>query len=377
MRACAWWTPSRACWWSGRYSKIYGLSGLRAGYAVSSDARLLAAAAPVLGVNALSQAAVEHALQHGDAEIERRRHAVVARAPLPNRPAARARRGRDRQPGQLPLDPTRRPERRRAGERPPPAGRNSCAGRPARRGPPHTRGRAQRAGVEAPAARDREPALGRLRRRSGGRPGRHAAGPGRRRPPRSPAAGGARRALRPAHPALRHLLLRVTRLTARVPVLPVFAPRIRFTRSTRLISTGSWKGLGKLGIAENEKIGNPLGTGIERRVVDLAAQRAGERPVPKDRLIGDLAGRQYGVVSRSQLLAMGIGAGAIQHARAQATTSTGSTGAYTRLATWRLCRSRARWPRCWRAGQRRRNQPSLGGRGVAPAARRSMTRRST
>ena len=45
------------------FSKIYGLSGLRAGYAVSSDARLLAAAAPVLGINALSQAAVEHALR--------------------------------------------------------------------------------------------------------------------------------------------------------------------------------------------------------------------------------------------------------------------------------------------------------------------------
>jgi histidinol-phosphate aminotransferase len=59
------------------FSKIYGLSGLRAGYAVGSDARLLAAAAPVLGVNALSQAAVEHALRHGDAEIERRRRAVV------------------------------------------------------------------------------------------------------------------------------------------------------------------------------------------------------------------------------------------------------------------------------------------------------------
>ena len=37
------------------FSKIYGLSGLRAGYAVSSDARLLAAAAPVLGVNALTR----------------------------------------------------------------------------------------------------------------------------------------------------------------------------------------------------------------------------------------------------------------------------------------------------------------------------------
>jgi histidinol-phosphate aminotransferase len=59
------------------FSKIYGLSGLRAGYAAGSDARLLAAAAPVLGVNALSQAAVEYALQHGDAEIARRRQAVV------------------------------------------------------------------------------------------------------------------------------------------------------------------------------------------------------------------------------------------------------------------------------------------------------------
>jgi histidinol-phosphate aminotransferase len=59
------------------FSKIYGLSGLRAGYAVGSDARLLAAAAPVLGVNALTQAAVEHALRNGDAEIERRRHAVA------------------------------------------------------------------------------------------------------------------------------------------------------------------------------------------------------------------------------------------------------------------------------------------------------------
>ena len=59
------------------FSKIYGLSGLRAGYAVGSDARLLAASAPVLGVNALTQAAVEHALRNGDAEIERRRHSVA------------------------------------------------------------------------------------------------------------------------------------------------------------------------------------------------------------------------------------------------------------------------------------------------------------
>ena len=58
------------------FSKAYGLSGLRVGYAVSGDASLLAAVAPVLGVNALSQAAVEHALRTGDAEIDRRRQAV-------------------------------------------------------------------------------------------------------------------------------------------------------------------------------------------------------------------------------------------------------------------------------------------------------------
>jgi hypothetical protein len=34
--------------------------------------------------------------------------------------------------------------------------------------------------------------------------------------------------------------------------------------------------------------------------------------VPKDRLIGDLAARQFGIVARKQLLAMGIGAGAIE-----------------------------------------------------------------
>jgi histidinol-phosphate aminotransferase len=59
------------------FSKIYGLSGLRAGYAVSSDAHLLAAVAPVLGINEMTQAAVEYALRTGDAEIERRRQAVA------------------------------------------------------------------------------------------------------------------------------------------------------------------------------------------------------------------------------------------------------------------------------------------------------------
>ena len=58
------------------FSKIYGLSGLRAGYAVGSDTQLLAAVSPVLGVNTLTQAALEYALRRGDAEIERRRLAV-------------------------------------------------------------------------------------------------------------------------------------------------------------------------------------------------------------------------------------------------------------------------------------------------------------
>ena len=59
------------------FSKIYGLSGLRAGYAIGSDPRILAATAPVLGVNALTQAAIEYALRNGDGEIQRRRHAVA------------------------------------------------------------------------------------------------------------------------------------------------------------------------------------------------------------------------------------------------------------------------------------------------------------
>ncbi len=61
------------------FSKIYGLSGLRAGYAVGSSASsaLLEAISPVLGVNTLTQAAVLQALKIGGAEIERRRHAVI------------------------------------------------------------------------------------------------------------------------------------------------------------------------------------------------------------------------------------------------------------------------------------------------------------
>ena len=61
------------------FSKVYGLSGLRAGYAVGSRQAggLLESLAPVLGVNALTQAGIEQALKIGDPEVERRRAMVI------------------------------------------------------------------------------------------------------------------------------------------------------------------------------------------------------------------------------------------------------------------------------------------------------------
>jgi histidinol-phosphate aminotransferase len=59
------------------FSKIYGLSGLRAGYAVGGSTELLDAIAPVLGVNALTQAAVDQALKIGGPEVQRRRETVI------------------------------------------------------------------------------------------------------------------------------------------------------------------------------------------------------------------------------------------------------------------------------------------------------------
>jgi histidinol-phosphate aminotransferase len=61
------------------FSKIYGLSGLRVGYAVGSPASpsLLNALAPVLGINILTQAAVAQALKTGEREISRRRSVVI------------------------------------------------------------------------------------------------------------------------------------------------------------------------------------------------------------------------------------------------------------------------------------------------------------
>jgi histidinol-phosphate aminotransferase len=61
------------------FSKIYGLSGLRAGYAVGSTAAgaVLDAIAPVLGVNALTQSAIDQALKIAGPDVERRRAMVV------------------------------------------------------------------------------------------------------------------------------------------------------------------------------------------------------------------------------------------------------------------------------------------------------------
>jgi histidinol-phosphate aminotransferase len=61
------------------FSKIWGLSGLRAGYVVGSRASgdVLAGLAPALGVNVLTQAGLQQAIKIGDREIERRRRLVA------------------------------------------------------------------------------------------------------------------------------------------------------------------------------------------------------------------------------------------------------------------------------------------------------------
>src|SRR5919202_4290968 len=61
------------------FSKIYGLSGLRAGYAVGSPAAasLLSSISPTLGINVLTQAGITYALEMGEREIDRRRELVV------------------------------------------------------------------------------------------------------------------------------------------------------------------------------------------------------------------------------------------------------------------------------------------------------------
>jgi histidinol-phosphate aminotransferase len=61
------------------FSKIYGLSGLRAGYVVGSTASsdVLSALAPALGISVLTQAGMAQALKIGDPEIARRRALVI------------------------------------------------------------------------------------------------------------------------------------------------------------------------------------------------------------------------------------------------------------------------------------------------------------
>ena len=61
------------------FSKAYGLSGLRIGYAVGSrdSAEMLTRIAPVLGVNALSQAAADYAVGIAGRELGQRRRLVA------------------------------------------------------------------------------------------------------------------------------------------------------------------------------------------------------------------------------------------------------------------------------------------------------------
>ena len=120
------------------FSKVYGLSGVRAGYAVASNAstKLLDAMSPVLGVNALTQSAVAQALKIGGPEVESRRASVIrerahlmevlAELPLDVTPSA----------GQLRLDGGRRHVGLRAGQRAEEGERAGGARRPARRGRP-------------------------------------------------------------------------------------------------------------------------------------------------------------------------------------------------------------------------------------------------
>ena len=85
------------------FSKVYGMAGLRAGYVVGSTeaSRELEAIAPPLGVNSLTQVAVEHALTHGDGEVDRRRNLVIEQRKRDPGRAPGPARGRPPEPGQL------------------------------------------------------------------------------------------------------------------------------------------------------------------------------------------------------------------------------------------------------------------------------------
>lgn len=61
------------------FSKVYGLSGLRIGYAIgaAAESQLLQSIGPALGVNTLSESAARQSLAIGDREIAKRRATVL------------------------------------------------------------------------------------------------------------------------------------------------------------------------------------------------------------------------------------------------------------------------------------------------------------
>ena len=102
------------------FSKVYGLCGLRAGYALGPESFRLAVdrVRQPFSVNALAQAAAAEALDHQD-EVERRVEQNVIERVHVESELQRARPRDHRQPGQLLLGVARRPrrgrDRRRAG----------------------------------------------------------------------------------------------------------------------------------------------------------------------------------------------------------------------------------------------------------------------
>ena len=135
------------------FSKIYGLSGLRAGYAVGSNAstKLLDAISPVLGVNALTQSAIAQALKIGGPEVERRRASVIRERAHLFEVLADLPVDVDAQPGQLRVDGGGRHVRLRAGQRAEEGERARGPGRPAGRGRPRARDDPRRGGDGAAA----------------------------------------------------------------------------------------------------------------------------------------------------------------------------------------------------------------------------------
>ena len=135
------------------FSKIYGLSGLRAGYGVGSGAStaVLDAISPVLGVNALTQAG-----RGAGAEDRRRRDRTAPRlghprADPPARGPRRAARERRPEPGQLRVAGRPRHVRSGAGQPPGARERDRRARRPARGRRPRARDGARLGGHGAPA----------------------------------------------------------------------------------------------------------------------------------------------------------------------------------------------------------------------------------